>query len=378
MVRAAVFLVILIALGLQLSFGSVSYAASAGPSSATGSKTNVVTFGTQTSGPTKPDGRGYYDYGAGAGGTIPDQIAVINYSSKEISLLIRPTDALNTPQGGFAALPITERSTGVGTWIALPKNDLSVTLPPRTDVIIPFRVEVPKSATPGDHVGVLTATLVSSIISKSGERVALDQTVGTRVFIRVSGPLHPAFAVENLKVKYRGTLNPIGKGKVVLTYAVKNIGNVALGGKQTVSVSGMFGSKAVAKKTAEVQLLLPGFSVKESVTVTGVIPEILDTGHVSVSPLYIPGSIQPKSGPFKANVQFWAVPWIIIAIVLFIILTAVWLLWRRRRRRKPAPPAVKPGKSPDGTTAVESGAKVPASVTDGEGRAPAEPREIVS
>jgi hypothetical protein len=247
-------------------------------------------------------------------------------------------------------------------------------------MIIPFLVEVPKSATPGDHVGVLTATLVSSIISKSGQRVALDQTVGTRVFIRVSGPLHPAFAVENLKVDYEGTLNPIGKGKAVLSYVVKNTGNVALGGKQTVSVSGMFGSKAVAKKTAEVQLLLPGFSVRESVTITGVIPEILDTGHVSISPLYIPGSVQPASGPFKATVQFWAVPWVLIAILLFILLAAVWLIvWRRRRRRKPARPVADPGEGPEGaSTEVESGAKASASVTDSEGREPNEPRETVS
>ncbi len=167
-----------------------------------GSGKNVVTFGTQTASATKPDGRGIYSFGATPGGRIEDHVAVINYSNQTATFLLRGTDAVNTPQGGFAALPVNERSTGLGTWIALPSSDLSVKLPPRSDIIVPFLVEVPKTATPGDHVGVITATLESLIVSKSGQRVQLLQTIGTRIFLRVSGPLHPAFTVENLRVNY--------------------------------------------------------------------------------------------------------------------------------------------------------------------------------
>lgn len=295
----------------------------------------MVTFGTQTASSTKPDSRGIYDFGSNPGGIVDDHIAVINYSEQTIVLLLRGTDAVNTPQGGFSALPINDRSTGVGTWIELPSNELSVTLPPRTDFIVPFRVTIPKNAIPGDHVGVITATLVSSVVSKSGQRVHLLQTVGTRVFIRVTGPIYPRLAVKGLKVHYHGTANPIGTGRAVFTYTVENTGNVAVGGRQKVYVTGLFGSKRTAVRVAEIQLLLPGFSVKESVTVDHVVPEIRDTAHVSISLLYIPGSVQPKSGPFTASVGFWAVPWTLIAIVVGIVLIiAVYIIRRRRRRAR--------------------------------------------
>jgi hypothetical protein len=329
-------------------------------------KRNVATFGTQTSSATKPDSRGIYSFASTPGGRVEDHVALQNYSTQPISLIVRGTDAVNTPQGGFAAKPVNERSTEVGTWVALPTSDLTVTVPARSYRIIPFEIVVPQNATPGDHIGVITATLESAIISPSGQREHLLQTVGSRIFIRVSGPLHPGFTVSGLTVSYQGTADPIGTGLAKLTYEVKNTGNVALGGRQTVYVSGLFGSKKVASRVAEVQLLLPGFSVHQTVTIKGIFPEVLDKGHVSISPLYIPGSAQPISGPYTAAVSFWAVPWTLVAIVVAIIIIIILLLlWRRRRRRrkgvgrkggKPQPPATskEPGRK-DGQAPPEAG-----------------------
>lgn len=325
------------------SSAATSTIAAASPTStlptATGStrgRSPVVTFGTQTASSTKPDGRGIYEFESDPGGSIEDHVAVINYSLQVVSLIIKATDAVNTPQGGFAALPINERSSGLGAWIALPSNDLVVTLNPRSSVIIPFRVAVPINADPGDHIGVLTATLESSVVSKAGQRTHLLQTVGTRVFLRVAGPLHPRLAIEKLRIRYADNLNPIGAGRANLTYTVTNIGNVAVGGRQKIFVTGLFGSKRTAINAPEVQLLLPGFSVKESVTLARVLPEVLDTGHVSISLLYVPGSIQPQSGPFSASSRFWAIPWTLLGIIVLVALVLLLLLVRRRRRRRRA------------------------------------------
>ncbi|MDE3205582.1 MAG: DUF916 domain-containing protein [Acidobacteriota bacterium] len=324
--------------------------AAAPPTTAAKAPANVVTFGTQTASATQPDGRGYFDFGSGAGGQIADHVAVRNYSNQTITVTLKGTDAVNTPQGGLAALPVNETSKDVGAWIQLPASDLTLTIAPRHDVIVPFRVVVPKDALPGDHVGAITATLQSSVISKSGQRVKLLQTAGTRMFLRVSGPLHPNLSVEGIAVRYEGTWNPAGKGRAVITWSVRNSGNVGLGGRQTVYVSGLFGSRKSAVRVADVQLLLPGFSVKESVTVTGILPEVRDTAHVSLSPLYIPGSVQPASGPFKATVTFWALPWPDMIIVAIALLALGALLYRRRRRRGSPPgagsdPPKRPGRS---------------------------------
>jgi len=305
---------------------------------------NVVTFGTQTATATKPDSRGIYMFAATPGGRIEDHVAILNYSDQTATFLIRGTDGVNTPQGGFAALPINERPHGLGAWIALPRSDLTVTLPPRSYLIVPFLVEVPVDATPGDHVGVITATLVSSVISKSGQRLRLLQTTGTRIFLLVSGPLRPSLTITGLAVHYQGTLDPIGTGKAKVTYTVSNTGNVALGGRQTVYVSGLFGGLSTALRVPRLQLLLPGFSVKEAVEVKGIFPEIRETAHVSIQPLYIAGSVAPPSGPFQASVSFWAIPWILIAIIVVLILLGVGWFRQRRRRARATAGRPKPGR----------------------------------
>ena len=306
-------------------------------------KQKVVTFGTQTASATKPDNRGIYLFGSTPGGRIEDHVAILNYSNQTATFLLRGTDGVNTPQGGFAALPINERSHDLGTWVALPRSDLKVTLRPRTDLIVPFMIEVPRNATPGDHVGVITATLVSSVVSKSGQRLHLLQTVGSRIFLRVSGALHPSLSITGLAVHYQGTLDPVGTGTAKVTYTVTNTGNVALGGRQTVDVVGLLGSSAAAARVPNVRLLLPGFSVKQTVEVGGVFPEIFETAHVAIRPLYIAGSVAPPSGPFRASQTFWAIPWVLIAIIVALILLVIAWLRRRRRRRRAAAGGPKPG-----------------------------------
>lgn len=323
----------------------------------------VATFGTQTAGATKPDGRTYFDFSATPGGQVLDHLAVINYSAQPVTLAIEGVDAVNTPQGGFAARPVNEPSKDIGRWIEVKSSDTLLSLPARTSRIIPFLVSVPKDATPGDHVGAITATLQSSVISKSGQRVKLLQTAGTRIFLRVSGPLHPELAIEHLSVHYHGTLNPLGRGSAELTYTVANVGNVALGGRQTVSVTGLFGTRKVAVRVKQVQLLLPGNSVAQSIPLIGILPEVYDTGHVAITPLVVPGSAQPVSGPFVADVSFWAVPWTLIAIVAAVLLALAGLLFGRRRRRSAGrdehPAAPKGGSGMAGTVVEPAPAPSP-------------------
>jgi cbb3-type cytochrome oxidase subunit 3 len=137
-----------------------------------------------------------------------------------------------------------------------------------------------------------------------------------------------------MSVDYQGPLDPIHAGKATVTYTVSNTGNTALGGLQAVYVSGLFGSRSTAALLPKIQLLVPGYSVKETVEVKGVFPEVRETAHVSVRPLYITGSVGPASGLFQASLSFWAIPWTLIAIIVVVILLVVgWIYWRRRRRQ---------------------------------------------
>jgi hypothetical protein len=202
-------------------------------------------------------------------------------------------------------------------------------------LIIPFRVAIPLNAQPGDHAGGIIVTLESFAKSKTGQRYRLLQNVGSRVFIRVSGPLHPGLAVEGLAVSYHDTVNPIGRGRATVTFTVRNNGNVALGGRQSIRISGLFGLGTSASGLPQLGVLLPGSSVRESVEVRGVVPQVWMTAHVSIAPLVLPGSIQTLTGPYAAGAHFVAIPWIWIGIIALLIL-GLW--WRIRRRRRGSPP----------------------------------------
>jgi hypothetical protein len=331
---------------LGITPASPRYKSDPGKSAASAVKKHVAVFGTQTATATAPDSRGYFSFGATPGGQVEDHIAIKNFSTFALQLLIHGTDGVNTPQGGFALLPPNQPATGLGLWIYLPRNDITLIVPARSTDIIPFLVRVPSNASPGDHVGGITATLESFITNSSGQHIRLLQSVGTRIFVRISGPLHPKLAVQDLTVRYSDPIDPLSDGRAVLTYKVSNVGNVALGGLPTASVSGLLGSRSSASHLPEIQLLLPGFSVHETAVVTGVYPELRESAHVKVTRLIIPGSVQPASGPFGAKESFWAIPWVLLGIVLAILVVLAYLIWRRRRRkRRPPSPGTPTGKS---------------------------------
>ncbi|HTG48741.1 MAG TPA: hypothetical protein VK646_13910, partial [Actinomycetota bacterium] len=196
---------------------------------------------------------------------------------------------------------------------------------------------VPRTATPGDHAGGITATLRAVVKSKSGQRFHLLQTVGSRVFIRVSGPLHPALTLKEIGARYQGAITSVGTGTTLVTYTIRNSGNVALGGHELLSISGLLGLKTSSGSAPNLQLLLPGYSVTQSVEVPGVVPQVWMNAHVSVSPLILPGTVQKLPDAYTGSAHFWAIPWWVLAVLL-IGFAAFGVWWRRRHRGPKGPP----------------------------------------
>lgn len=289
------------------------------PTPTTDSK--VVTFGVQPSGPTKPDSRGYFTFSVTPGARLSDYAAVQNYSLRPITVTMSATDAINTVEGDFALLPNTAKPKDIGRWVTLPKKQ-RFTIPARSYTVVPFQVVVPNDASPGDHVGGIVVTLHSEAKSKTGQRYELLQNVGSRIFARVSGDAMPLLAIENPQIRYR-------RGRATFTYDVRNSGNVALGARQSVHVSGV-ASDTAARGVPDIKLLLPGSTVHESVSVKGVLPQGLMRGRVRLDPLVVPGS--PGAAPVTtATTTFWAVPTVLLLALLGLMLVAALAWWLRHR-----------------------------------------------
>jgi hypothetical protein len=335
-----------LALGTLLSLVVLGSAASASPTAPPrlGAQAPNVTFGLGPSTATAVDGRPYYNYAAAPGAVIHDHVAVLNYSSQALPLRLYAADGYNTYAGASNLRGADKASTDLGGWVHLASRPGLMLVPGRTSqtkppgrVIVPFTLVVPRNAAVGDHVGGLVLALRTRGTNAQGFLVSLDQRVGVQIFTRVAGPLHPALQVVNLKATYHDSWNPFSAGSVTLTYTVRNVGNVRLGGRQRATVSAFIGSWR-AHGLTDIPMLVPGGTAHVRTTVHGVWPEFLNKGHARVTALALATDVNPATQTATASVSFWAVPWALMVFLLVLRLVYVFVRrWRRARSGGPGP-----------------------------------------
>lgn len=262
-------------------------------------------------------------YETAAGSEVKDQITLYNLSNVQLNFRLYATDAFNNADGGFDLLPGDKKPTGVGTWITLPQENM--TLPPRTQASMPVTIKVPVTASPGDHAGAILASSPAQGTGADGKVVILDRRTGPRVYVRVAGPLAPRLTVEKLSTTYHAALSPLG-GTADVTYRVQNRGNVRMAGRQRVSVSAPLG--LLSKKKAFVNLpeILPGEGVTFHASFKGVASSGISDAHVRLDPAPV-GAAPEKPNSWTSFTL--APPFTILGIAL-----SVWLLLRARRAYK--------------------------------------------
>lgn len=292
-----------------------------------------ATFGIQPANAAgKPDTRATLNYGVTPLARLDDRVVVVNYSAVPLTLAVYATDAFNDAKGGFSLLDGKQKPKDAGSWIrvATPGGRGFLVLPARSSVVVPVRLAVPKGALPGDHIAGVVASLTSA--GQGGKvNVRLDQRVATRVFVRVSGPLRPGLTITQVHTRYHDNFAPFFAGTAEVTYRVRNTGNVKLAGRPSVIITGLLGARASARALAQIPLLFPGSSVDLRARITGVLPEFRETTTVTVRPLVLAGDSDPGLVIHGAVGHFWAIPWVVVAVIL--LLVAITYVRLRRRRR---------------------------------------------
>src|SRR5699024_81071 len=225
--------------------------------------------------------------------------------------------------------------TDVGAWIGL---DEEVTVEPGDGALVPFTLSVPEDAMPGDHAGGIVASVTTETTDAEGQRVLVDNRVGSRVYLRVAGAIDPVLAVTGMDVQFERSWIPFSTGTASVTYDIENVGNVRLSGEQTLTGHGLFGLGEQTVTLDGVDEVLPGDSVTVSTQVEDIAPLFRLTQEAAVNPQ------PPETGSADvipavqatAAVGVWAVPWPEVIIVGLLILGVAWSLWRRRRRKQQA------------------------------------------
>jgi hypothetical protein len=277
------------------------------------------------SGATALDARVRFSYtGVEPGAQISDYVAVTNESQHPQEFAVYASDAYTTKTGAYDLLPAGQRPVQAGAWIRLAKS--SVNLPAGRQAIIPFTLTVPANMAPGDY----SAGIVAQV-TIPGKGVQVDERIGVRVYVRVSGALLPALGVAGLLTSYQGNANPVGGGSATVTYTITNTGNVRLGFAQQVTISGWFGSATVHPPS--LAQLLPGNSITVRARVPGIWPAGPLTAKVTLTAVPVAGTTSPPVPVSDESYSLFEFPWaqLIALILLALLCLAAW--WGVRRRR---------------------------------------------
>jgi len=295
-----------------------------------------VTWGVAPSSATGPNGRALFAYKLDPGARLTDYVAVTNHSTRPVTLSVYASDALTTEQGGFDLLPAVRQPVDVGSWVRLSARTL--TIPSTSRVDVPFTVTVPANATPGDHVGGIVASLTATTTDARGNQVAVDHRVGTRIYLRVTGELRPALALEDVRIRHRGSPSPFHGGELTGTATVRNTGNVRLAARPMLDAAGPLSLNAGTASGPALPEILPGEAVRTTVRLAGVPPLFRLAVTTTVTPTAVDGQVlDPPPDIASHQVTIWAVPWSQLLLVA-LVTGAVWafVAVRRRRRRRTA------------------------------------------
>jgi hypothetical protein len=282
------------------------------------------------SSPTGPVGRKTFDYELSPKEKLTDWVGVANLGKRPLTLDLYATDAFNANDGGFALLNSAQPARDVGTWITLPRKQ--VTIAPNKRLDIPFTLTVPVGAEPGDHIGGVIGSVTEYALNAEGQRVKVERRIAARVYLRVAGPLQPDVAITTVAVDYDASVLPLGR-KMTVTYQIANHGNVRITGTARVKVTGLLGIRLGNSKLINIPELLPDNEVRLQETLGSVFP----AGPLTAS---VTANTQTNKAGLPAatrSTSLWAVPWTVVGLlVLLLAFLAYRLIVRRVRRRRAA------------------------------------------
>ncbi|MDQ0645886.1 hypothetical protein QFZ53_000082 [Microbacterium natoriense] len=267
--------------------------------------------------------RAGYEYTLSPGETITDGIVVTNRGAEPLDLGVYAADGFTTEDGGFDLLPAGEKSAKLGTWVTVDGGGV-VSVAPGASAMVPFTIAVPANATPGDYGAGIVTSLATA--DQNAEGVTVDRRLGIRMGVRVDGELAPALAVDDVSVDWGGGLNPFS-GDVDVAFTLKNTGNTTIGSVAGVTLAGPFGLLATdAADVGDAPELLPGETWTQKVTVPGFAALVLLTATATVIPASTDAAGTTASlAPVVASGTGWAVPWLLLALILLVVAAIVFV-----------------------------------------------------
>lgn len=301
------------------------------PAAATDDPVEIRTWAVVTAGEDGPDGRGVFSYVVEPGDVYEDFVAVRNLGTQPITLVLHAHDARQTVANDFEVLTPEEEAVGIGAWLELAETE--VTVEPRGHVVVPFVIDLPLDAEPGDHAGAILA--VAEVADGPN---AVQYRAGTRVHLRIGGPMEPGLRVEGVNGAFEASVSPLARGDLTAGATLVNTGNVRLEPEVSVEIRGLFGWGRRTTEVTDLPELLPDAAT----SLTAAFEDVLPMGPVwltfRVDRATSAGQdVTMLLGGAEATTLVWALSWplvVAVALLLTALVLAIRNLVARRRIKK--------------------------------------------
>ncbi|GGI02821.1 WxL protein peptidoglycan domain-containing protein [Arthrobacter liuii] len=252
------------------------------------------------------------------GSAIDAEAVVANHSQAPVTLLNYPVDGQTTPQGGFALAAQTDPQKGIGAWVSLKTDHL--TIPANSEVKVPFRLTVPAGTPPGDYAGALIIQSppvqgkTSTVNGDTSVRIDVVQRQGVRIYLNVAGTAVKSLTHGDLSWQQNGS-------DLALTLPVRNTGNTILHPTAELALTGWpISDTSVKFDTPE--SLLPGSSIDLHATVAQV-PAAMNADAQA--------RLESEAGSDQASTHILYAPWLILGIALLVLAGISYGVWRGLR-----------------------------------------------
>lgn len=192
-------------------------------------------------------GRGsYFTYSLAPGASTDDQVVVTNNGSVPVDLTLYASDGITSINGSTAFAANGEMRSNVRSWLSTGLSALSV--PADQSVAVPFHVQVPADATPGDHVAgwVVEAAPQSAA---GGVGASIVERAGVAVVVQVPGDATQQLVLGGICLNQE-------TGSNYFEIPVRNDGNVLTDAVGTLTLSTEDGEE-VFNRPAELGNVIP-------------------------------------------------------------------------------------------------------------------------
>lgn len=290
----------------------------------------LVAFGVAASAQSSGGGQGLeispplVELKADPGKTVTATIRVRNVTQETLVTKAQVNDFVAEGEDGTPKLLLDgseESPYSIKSWIeAIPQ----VTLKKGEQKPIKITMNVPDSAGPGGHFGVVRFTGTPPDLEDTG--VSLSASVGSLLLVNVSGDTRESAEIEEMFVSHNGERGGFFEyGPLTLTERIQNTGNVYFKPSGTVRVTNMLGKEVTTYQLNEQGgNILPGSIRRFDQS----LDKKLLLGKYTVQADIVYGS---NNTILTSSTSFWVIPYKLIALVVMAVVILVFLIRRYNR-----------------------------------------------